>query len=93
MSIDSQKQIARHSAKRRSYVVFIDSFHQELRNVKVCRGIATECPRRNDNHLDGAINDGDGHSKVISSTLQRIRAYNDHLLGTLNVPCLSTLNA
>ena len=46
--------------------------------------IATKCPLRIDNHLDIAINDGKGHSKVIPGMLPAIGAYGNHLFGPLN---------
>lgn len=46
--------------------------------------VATEYPRRTDNRLDIVINDGKGHSKLISYILPSIFAHGDCLLGTFN---------
>ena len=43
------------------------------RQSLVCK--YTDCPHRYDNRLDDPINDGKGHSKVISGMLPRTRAY------------------
>ena len=46
--------------------------------------ISTECPRTNDKQIDVAINDIQGHNRVICCIVSGIRACGDRLLGTLH---------
>ena len=65
------------------YGELFNTFQQELCNVKVWSG-AIGSPHRNKEHLHLAINHSKRHSRVISCMVLGIRAYGDHLLGTLN---------